>query len=164
MELGFTLTKSRSSPYPVEIITAGDYADDLALLSDTIDEATELLHILETAASEIGLYINIGKTEFIAYNQTGAIKLKGGHPIKRVTEFSYLGSNIHSTGKDIEIQKVKAWKALDGLTVIWKSSLPDHLKKGIFWTVVKTVLTYGSSTWTLTRQQQKSLDGTYIRL
>ena len=90
MELGFTLTKSRSSPYPVEIITAGDYADDLALLSDTIDEATELLHILETAASEIGLYINTGKTEFIAYNQTGAIESKGSHPIKSVTDFSYL--------------------------------------------------------------------------
>lgn len=163
-EFGFTLTKSRSSRYPAEIITDVDYADDLALLSDTIDEATELLHLVETAASEIGLYINSGKTEFIAYNQNGAIKSKSGHLIKCVNDFSYLGSNIRSTKKDIDIRKAKAWKALDGLTVIWKSSLSDHLKRGFFRAVVESVLTYGSSTWTLTRQQEKSLDGTYTRL
>ena len=103
-----SLTRSRSSWYLTEIITDVNYAEDLALLTDTIDEATELLHILETAASEIGLYINTGKTEFIAYNQTGAIESKGSHPIKSVTDFSYLWSNIHSVGKDIDIQKAKA--------------------------------------------------------
>ena len=80
--------------------------------------------------------MNTGKIEFIAYNQTGAIKTKGDHPIKRVTDFSYLGSNITSAGKDVDIRKAKAWKALDSRR--WKSSLP--------------------------RQQQKSLDGTYTQL
>ena len=86
--------------------------------------------------------MNTGKIEFIAYNQTGAIKTKGDHPIKRVTNFSYLGSNITSAGKDVDIRKAKAWKALDSRR--WKSSLSDNLKRGIFRAVVETVLTYGS--------------------
>ena len=98
-----------------------DYADDIALLSDTIEEASKLLHLVESAASEIGLYINAKKTEFISYNQHGNITSKSGVAIKSVDEFNYLGINIHSTEKDIINRKAKAWKALDGLTVIWKS-------------------------------------------
>ena len=44
VELGLTLTKSRSSRYPAKYMTDIDYADDLALLSDNINDATTLLH------------------------------------------------------------------------------------------------------------------------
>lgn len=67
--LGFTLTKARSTRHPAKTITDVDYADDIALLSDTIQEASELLHRVEKAAREIGLYINSDKTEFISFNQ-----------------------------------------------------------------------------------------------
>ena len=163
-ELGFTLEKSRSSRYPAKMITDVDYADDLALLSDTIDEASRLLHHVEDAASKIGLYINAKKTEYVCYNQAGEIKSKSGNSIKAVNEFSYLGSNIHSTTKDIDIRKAKAWKALDSLRVVWKSSLSDKMKRDLFKAVVESVLVYGSNTWTLTKQMENSLDGTYIRL
>ena len=163
-ELGFTLEISRSPRYPARVITDVDYADDIALLSDTIEEASKLLHLVESAASEIGLYINAKKTEFICYNQHGNITSKSGVAIKSVDEFNYLGSNIHSTEKDIITRKAKAWKALDGLTVIWKSSLTDKMKRDLFKAVVDPILTYGSTRWTLTKQQEASLDGTYTRL
>ena len=163
-DLGFTLTKARSSRYPAQSITDVDYADDLALLSDTVEEATKLLHLVEEAASEIGLYINAGKTEFICYNEEGEIKLRNGTNIKPVKEFVYLGSNIQSTERDIEIRKAKAWSALDGLTIIWKSTLSDKLKRDLFKAAVESILLYGSTTWTLTKQQEKSLDGTYTRM
>ena len=103
-----------------------DYADDLALTSDTIDEASKLLlHYVETAAREIGLYINVKKTEYIAYNQEGQIQSLDGKNIKSVNEFVYLGSNIQSTERDIAIRKGKAWGALDALNKIWKYKLPD---------------------------------------
>ena len=49
-ENGFELTKRRSKMYPAKTITDADYADDLALLANTPNQAETLLHSLERAA------------------------------------------------------------------------------------------------------------------
>ena len=46
-ENGFQLTKRRSKRYPAKTITDADYADDLALLANTPNQAEPLLHSLE---------------------------------------------------------------------------------------------------------------------
>ena len=70
---GLTLTKARGCRYPATTIIDADYADDLALISDTIAEAEDLLHTLERAA-DVRLYVNAGKTEFMCSNQEGSMK------------------------------------------------------------------------------------------
>ena len=55
------------------IITDADYADDIAILANTPDQAETLLHSLERAAASIGLHVNAHKTEYMCYNQTGDI-------------------------------------------------------------------------------------------
>ena len=62
-----------STRYPVDMLTDTDFADDLALLSDKIENAEKLLKILETAAASVVLYMNITKTTFIAVNTEGTI-------------------------------------------------------------------------------------------
>ena len=57
-ENGFQLTKKRSKRYPAKTITDADYADDLALLANTPNQAGTLLHSLERAAAGIGLHVN----------------------------------------------------------------------------------------------------------
>ena len=44
---GFELTKKRSRRYPATRITNADYADDIAILANTPDQAETLLHSLE---------------------------------------------------------------------------------------------------------------------
>ena len=162
-DLGFKL-KPSAIPRLMETITDVDYADDLAVVANTIDEATILLHSLEASAKEIGLHINAKKTEFISLNTTGNITSLDGKDIKQVTEFTYLGSNIKSTDKDIKIRKGKAWSALNKLDPIWKSDLSNTMKRHFFTAVVESVLLYGSTTWTLTKAQTSALDGTYTRM
>ena len=70
-ENGFELTKKRSRRYPATTITDADYADDIAILANTPDQAETLLHSLERAAANIGLHVNAHKTEYMCYNQTG---------------------------------------------------------------------------------------------
>ena len=70
-ENGFELTKKRSRRYPEKTITDADYADDIAILANTPNQAEILLHSLERAAAGIGLYVNAHKTEYMCYNQTG---------------------------------------------------------------------------------------------
>ena len=76
----------------------------------------------------------------------------------------YLGSNIVSTEKDVLIRISKAWSALDRLRTIWKSKLPEQIKKSFFRAVVESVLLYGSSALTLTKRLENKLNGTYIRM
>lgn len=45
-----------------------DYADDLAISSDSIDGANKQLHSLEEAAANVGLYVNAKKTKFMQYS------------------------------------------------------------------------------------------------
>ena len=120
-ELGFTLSKRRSRRYPSVKITDADYADDLAIISDYLTDGTVLLHKLEETASEIGLYVNAKKTEFICLNQqhSGSIKSLNNNNIFAVEEFTYLGSNISSTIRDVQTRIGKAWGALNNLDVIW---------------------------------------------
>ena len=49
-DLGLTLTTARISRYPAKTITDVEYADDLALLSNIIQEFTKLLYPVENTA------------------------------------------------------------------------------------------------------------------
>ena len=162
-ENGFELTKRRSKRYPAKTITDADHADDLALLANTPNQAETLLHSLEQAAASIGLHVNAHKTEYMCYNQTGNIATLDGASLKLVGKFTYLGSSVSSTEKDIDIRLTKAWTmAIDRLSIIWKSDLSDKMKHSFFQSVVVSILLYGCTTWT--KRLEKKLDGNYTRM
>ena len=163
-ENGFELTKKRSRRYPATTITDADYADDIAILANTPDQAETLLHSLERAAASIGLYVNAHKTEYMCYNQTGDISTLERTPLKLVDKFTYLGSSVESTEKDIETRLTKAWTAINRLSIIWKSDLTDKMKCSFFQAAVTSILLYGCTTWTLTKRLEKKLDGNYTRM
>ena len=102
-ENGFMLAKERSRRYPAQTIMDMDYIDDIALLANTPTPAKTLLHSLEWAAASIGLHVNVDKMEYMCF--------KGG-PLKIVDKFTYLGSSVSSTKKDINTWLVKAWIAI----------------------------------------------------
>ena len=156
-----TLELARSRRFHTKKITDADYANDLALLSDNSYDAQKLLHILEKSAVFIGLHVKGTKTEYMCYNQDGAIETLNKTLLKKVDDFVYLGSNFASTEKDVLIRISKAWSALDRLRTIWKSKPPEQIKKSFFRAVVELVLLYGSSAWTLTKRLENKLNGTY---
>ena len=116
-ENGFELMKKRSRRYSAKTITDADY---IVILANTPDQAETLLHSLERAAAGIGLYVNAHKTEYMCYNQTGDISTVDGTPLKLVDKFTYLGSSVSSTEKDIDTRLTKAWTAINRLSIIWK--------------------------------------------
>ena len=90
---GFTLQQRRSRRYPAVKISDADFADDLALITDTIAEAQRFLLSLEEAANAIGLHLNKDKTKYLAVNcEPDTIKAKSGDDLKEVKDFVYLGS------------------------------------------------------------------------
>ena len=81
-----------------------------------------------------------------------------------VDKFTYLGSSVLSTEKDIDTRLTKAWAAIDKLSIIWKSDLTDKMKRSFFYAAVVSILLYGCTTWTLTKRLEKKLDGNYARI
>ena len=81
-----------------------------------------------------------------------------------MTKFTYLGSSVSSTEKDIDTRLTKAWTAIDRLSIIWKSNLTDRMKRSFFQPAVVSILLYGCTTWTLTKRLEKKLDGNYTRM
>ena len=109
------------SPYYIALVSTHIQKRDL-IKTNTPET---LLHSLERAAASIGLYVNAHKTEYMCYNQTGDISTLEGTPLKLVDKFTYLGSSVESTEKDIETRLTKAWTAINRLSTIWKSDLTD---------------------------------------
>ena len=127
-------------------------------------QAETLLHSLERAAAGIGLHVNPNKTEYICYNQMGNIATLDGASLKLVDKFTYLGSSVSSTEKDIDTRLTKAWTAIDRLSIIWKSDLTDKMKRSFFPAAVVSILLYGCTTWTLTKRLERKLYGNYTRM
>ena len=64
----------------------------------------------------------------MCFNQAGDISTLDGTSLKLVDKFTYLGGSVSSTEKDIDMRLMKAWTAIDKLSIIWKSDLTDKMK------------------------------------
>ena len=94
----------------------------------------------------------------------GDISTLDGTSLKLVDKFTYQGSSVSSTEKDINTQLTKTWTTIDKLSIIWKSDLTEKRKRSFFQAAVISILLFGCTTWTLTKQLEKKLDGNYTRM
>ena len=100
----------------------------------------------------------------MCFNQTGDISTLDRTSLKLVDKFTYLGSSVSSTEKDIDTRLTKAWTTINKLSIIWKWVLIDKMKCSFFQAAVMSILLYGCTTWTLTKRLEKKLDGNYTRM
>ena len=158
--LGFTINPRRSRRVGPVMVTDLDFADDIALVSDTACQAQELLDRVEDAA-RVGLHMNAKKTQCMVFNHQDdvTIKISTGAILDVVEDFKYLGSWTQSSSKDISTRK-----GCNKLAKIWKSNLPRPSKIKLFQATVESILLYGSETWTVTTKIRNILDGCYTRL
>ena len=149
-------------------MTDVDFADDLALTTNTAAEAQDLLLSVELAANSIGLHLNESKTKYIGINlsddDTTSIKAANGEELEKVDDFVYFGSRIRKTERDFEVRKGKAWGACHQLKNIWKSGMRRDMKVRLFRATVESVLLYGSETWTISQSLVKRINGCYSRM
>ena len=68
----------------------------------------------------------------MCFNQACDISTLEGTSLKLVNKFTYLGSSVSSTEKDIDMRLTKAWTAIDKLSIIRKSDLTDKMKPSFF--------------------------------
>ena len=127
--LGLTIAKRRSSRQPAKYMTDADYADDIVLMSDTLQDAQTLFHRVEEAALDVGLSINTKNTKPILIGQEDQhLYTLDGNTIETVEDFQYLGVWIVDSKKEVRTRKAKAWSAMLNLNSIWRSDMNRRLK------------------------------------
>ena len=133
-----------------------DFADDIALLSNTRNQMQDKLNTLNQRSQQLGLNIHKGKTKILRIDQANDNSISLGEiPLQEVESYTYLGSNVDKEGgtdRDVKIRIQKARGAFIALGNIWKSKeIKSRTKIRIFNSNVKAVLLYGSETWRTTK-------------
>ena len=130
---GLTLKRCRSSHHPAVVLPDLDYADDIALLENSIKSAQDLLIRVEKTCQDVGLFLNAPKTKYMHLNPSTNTTLvsSDGSPIELAQDFKYLGGTLNSLNR------------------VWKVSIKKETKLKVFEASVETILLYGSDSWSL---------------
>ena len=162
---GLTLKRRRSSRHPAAVLADLDYADDIALLENTIKSAQDLLNRVEKACQDVGLFLNAPKTKYMDLNPSTNTSLvsSDGSPIELVQDLKYLGGYTAS-GYDMNTRIGQAWSTLNSLDKVWKAAIKNETKLKVFKASVETILLYGSESWTLNVARSKKFDGSYTKM
>ena len=150
------------------------FADDSALVANSLEDIQEITHRFAAAASQFGLKINTNKTELLYQpplsinNPQQPVVEANGEILKCTDSFTYLGSTVTSNNSsDAEIDKrisaaSKAFGAL--ISRLWsRHDIKLQTKIKIYNATVLPSLLYGTETMTLYRRHIKLLTRTQLR-
>lgn len=138
------------------------FADDIVLISDNLKEAQELLTTLNSVSSEVGLKINLAKTQYMTNLVPSSNISINDEEIEYVTCYKYLGHELR-IGRDNQTCEISrriklSWAAFGKLrNTVFKTNIPVCLKRKVFEQCVLPVLTYGAETLTLTRKSVEKI-------
>ena len=142
-----------------------EYADDMALISDSYESLSYLLKSLDSSCHHIGLTINYKKTKLLAVlpgadaHSPSPISLHPDcDPIEVVPSFEYFGSYLsNNCSMDVEISTriTKASQSYGSLNcILWhQRKIKSSTKLNIFVSVVLSTLLYGLETAVLLELQ-----------
>ncbi|KAL1451182.1 hypothetical protein WDU94_003467 [Cyamophila willieti] len=135
------------------------FADDLAILSEDINDAIKQINNLKEVAEKAGLEISFEKTEYITDVDQAPKQMKTKYgKINRVPRFNYLGEIIQPNGLDKEANKVRARKMETAFqltrNIYNKKSLSINAKLRHYNTVIKPESLYASECLTLNTAKQ----------
>ena len=142
------------------------FADDIILLSSNKESLEKMGEELMSESEKGGLEMNKKKTKYMSYRKTGSQeKFKiNGTEIEEVSEYDYLGQTVafrDRMDKELKKRTSKAWGKFWSLNKVFKNrKLGLKLKIKMLESCVLPVLSYGSQTWSLTKEQTVKLQKT----
>ena len=145
----------------IDFIREAQYADDIAIFSDSALGLQVLLNAYNNMAKRMGLSINIKKTETMSIGPEEEFFIDRT-PIKSMNRFKYLGSivtNDCSMNTEL-ITHIQALSSAYGRLrerVFDSHDLTISTKLKVYAQCLTPLLTYGSKTWTLYRHHINQL-------
>ena len=147
---GLTTAPRRSSRYPKEVVNDLNFADDIARLENSFEQAQAQLNTVAEEAMKIGLVINTQKRDFMT--NTSCKKL--------VADYTYLGSKMASSESDFKRRPGLQWSTFWKLERLWRSkAVPTNFNVNLFKATCLSILLYGCEGWTPTKKKEDKLNG-----
>ena len=151
-----------------------EYADDMCLLSNSMDELEEMLLDLDQSCNQMGLSISARKTKILSITSDQQesprrVTLQSAdEPVDVIDEFEYLGSVVTSScelDREISTRIRKASNSFRSLcrTLWYQKSIKLCIKLRMFKAAIIPILLYGSESWTPLSQHIKRLQGFVMR-
>ena len=148
-----------------------EYADDLVGINDCIEDAKNVLVILDETFKRFGLTISFGKTETMLFGFPEVETAKeslfeiGGETIKNVRKFTYLGHKItnlnvdevDTTSLDYRIALAKG-KFQEMKQVLCDREIDLKIRANFLQTFVRARLLYAVQCWDLKEAEIKRLE------
>jgi sorting nexin-29 len=147
-------------------VTDLDFADDAALLAESLDNLVEALEALEMETRPLGLQVSWTKTKVQSFDDClagcSAVSVCG-ESVEVLDRFTYLGSVIQSSGgSDLEVDRRLglSYGVMESLNqAVWRCRyLSKRTKIQVFKVLVLPVMLYGAETWTLTASLETRLN------
>ena len=131
------------------------YADDLVLLSPSLQGLQESLNLLEQLCQTWALVVNMEKTRTMIFQKRsksqGTPNLTlGTCPIQSCTQYNYLGLKLSATGNfnpAVNELREKARKAFYAIKRQIYSEIPTQIWLKILESVIEPIALYGSEVW-----------------
>jgi len=134
------------------------YADDLALVSESLTGLQKQLDALHVFCTDLGLTVNIAKTKALFFHQKAGTPphqvFFAGQPVPHVDSFKYLGMEFHSSGnfkaaaEQLHAAALKALHAMNRRCAVLKITDPK-LRCQLFDALVAPVLNYCCEIWSM---------------
>ncbi|VDM64587.1 unnamed protein product [Angiostrongylus costaricensis] len=138
------------------------FADDNAFIAPKISQAKHMLDDFDKACGKIGLRLNLTKTVFMKNELVSHAPFTlNGTNFSECSIDIYLGREINVLN-DLtpELSRIKqsAWKAFKSIEDVVKRTRNTQLHARVYDSTVLPALTYASETWSLSKQDERSLD------
>ena len=149
------------------------FADDAALLATTRSGAEKALQEYSHVAADFGLTVSMPKTKLMVSGREATEVDKapirvGEEEVGNVSQFTYLGSVITSSGRvelDVNRRVAQASKAFGALrkAVFGNKDLRVETKRAVYQACILSVLLYGSECWTPLKRDLRRLNSFHHR-
>ena len=139
------------------------FADDIVLMAESAEGFQTLVDRVHYSCSNVGLKINIGKTEVQAISRHVInlnITIKGLQLVQ-VQEFTHLGGKITEKGQCTPDIKQRIQKALGAVQIMHNirrsKEISNATKLELYKTLILSILLHGAETWTIKKKDENRL-------
>uniref|UniRef100_A0A1I8JGQ5 Reverse transcriptase domain-containing protein n=1 Tax=Macrostomum lignano TaxID=282301 RepID=A0A1I8JGQ5_9PLAT len=161
---GFLLRRRIGHRHGEKRLSVLGYADDLALLSSSVEGAQRQIDRLVEVASSVGLIVNTLKTEVLTVPADIPADLTCRFADGQTTRLARCQRAVHLPRRSGAPRGRTSGGAEDLPGRPFSEALPDRQRARLWQAVVETVLLYNAETWTLRATLERQLDSAHSGL
>ena len=150
-------------------ITNLRFADDIALITNSMEKLSELTERLDKASAKMGMEINGEKCKIMQIGKKNNMQdadnidiQVGNHTIEKVNDFKYLGAYISDNArceKEIKTRLAMALASMVKYNKIWRNKkITVNTKVRLLKAVITSIALYGCQSWTLSKEMEKRIE------